>query len=134
MLCSYVVIIIIFRMRKRNMARAVVFATKIQSVARGRLGRNYFRKNYKRLVKERRIRVMKKREKAARVIQGLRHIQVAKQVAQNKRVEKMKREAEQRLLDDLDAKIDIIHEQHMLDLMTTRMQTGARLKIARKCV
>lgn len=114
------------------MARAIVMATRIQSVARGRMRRNWFRHNYKRLVKERRARILKIRNKAARKMQGLYHIFIAKKIKIKKRKERDERAEKQRVLDELEGRIDGIHGQHMLGLMTTRMQTGARAKLARK--
>ena len=114
------------------MAKAIKAATVIQGLARGRKGRNYVRYNYKRLVKERRLRILRKRNKAARTMQALYHIMIAKNIANEKRVERDKKEAEQRLQDDLENRIDGMHGEHMIGLMTTRMQTGARVKLAKK--
>lgn len=121
-----------FRMRKRNMAKAITAASKIQGLVRGRAGRNFTRYNHKRLVKERRLRILRKRNKAARHIQALYHIMLAKNVANMKREERAVREAEEKLEQDLENRIDGIHGEHMIGLMTTRMQTGARAKLARK--
>jgi hypothetical protein len=119
-------------MRKRQMARAIIMATKIQSVGRGHIGRTYVRKNYKRLVKERRLRVLRIRDKAARTIQGLHHIMLAKNIANLKRKEKLIREEQQRRLDELENQIDSLHSDHILGLNSTKIQAGARQKLARK--
>lgn len=116
------------------MQKAISAATKIQGLARGRAGRNYLRYNHKRLVKERRLRILRKRNKAAKSIQGLYHIMLAKNIANMKRQERAVREAEEKMYQDLEGRIDGIHGEHMLGLMTTRMQTGARVKLAKKLV
>jgi hypothetical protein len=121
-----------FRMRKRKMERAIRAASFIQGLVRGRAGRNYMRYNEKRLVKERRLRVLRLRNKAARNMQALYHIMLAKNIAAVKRQERDARLEQQRVLDDLDERIDGIHGEHMIGLMTTRLQTGARAKIARR--
>lgn len=114
------------------MARAIAAATVLQGLVRGRAGRNHFRYNHKRLVKERRLRTLRKRNKAARNIQALYHIMLAKKIACVKRKERKEQDEQLRLQEDLENRIEGIHGEHMMGLMTTRMQTGARVKLARK--
>ena len=116
------------------MARAIAAATVLQGLVRGRAGRNYFRYNHKRLVKERRLRILRKRNKAARNIQALYHIMLAKKIANVKRKERKEQEEQLRLQEDLENRIEGIHGEHIMGLMTTRMQTGARAKLARKYI
>lgn len=121
----------IFRVRKKNLERAHKKASKIQALVRGVAGRTWMRQNLKRLKKELEKRKHKKRVKATIVIQCMLRKRFAKAVFAKKLIEYEEHMKEKRALEELEEKLDDIHEGHLNNLMSTRIQSKARKGKAR---
>jgi hypothetical protein len=122
-----------FRVRKRALDRVHAAAKVIQALVRGVLGRAEFRRNYKRLVREREKRVKKRREKACIVIQSkFFRVVLARRYVAKRRYAMQDYRREQQLIEEFESKLDSIHESHLTGLLATRIETGIRERLARK--
>lgn len=107
-------------------------ATKFQSLVRGVQGRCKVRKIHKRLVRNREKVVKRKRETAALRIQAVARRLLAKKTVRIRQKEWEEREAKRKQLEELDTKLDGLHENHLNDLLVLRVQQGVRGNQARK--
>ena len=123
--------LMLFRIRKKNLERANRMAVRIQALIRSFLGRAWLRQNFKRLVREKKKRAEIKRHRMATRMQCLVRVAQAKVRFQKKVIEFEEINRERAELDALEARLGDIHEEHLNDLLATRVQTGARSTFAK---
>ena len=115
------------------MDRANAAAKVIQALLRGVLGRAWFARNQKRLLREREKRIKKQRERASIVIQSkFFRVVLARRYVDKKRFAMLEYRRELMRMEEFEGKIDSIHESHLNDLLATRIETGVRERLARK--
>jgi uncharacterized protein YjiS (DUF1127 family) len=107
-------------------------AIVIQALARGYNTRIYLRTIYKKLVKAREKRIFERKTKASVKIQTIVRMRQAWKHFYQKQEEFQQRERRRKQLEELDARLDDIHETHLNDLLAVRVQQGVRGKLARK--
>lgn len=120
-----------FRARKQRDATMVRAAIKIQTPVRGKLVRKQFKRNYKRLVRERKARTYQRCVKAATRIQCLFRKWKAKALVEKRRAEKEAIEAERREWEAIEESLVGLHEDFMTELMVLRCQTAGRGMLAK---
>lgn len=121
-----------FQKRKEMLNRMHAGAAKIQAIARGVEGRKKVRKNYKRLVRNRDKMILKRRERGAIKIQSIVRLKLAMRVVRMRQSAFEIQEKKRKQLEELDAKLDDLHETHLNDLLALRVQQGVRGSQARK--
>lgn len=122
-----------FRVRKRAMDRTIRAATKIQALGRRYNARKWIIKNHKRLTKELQKRIRRKKERAATIIASkFFRVVLARRLVVKRRLIMAEFEKERKLLEELEEKLDVIHEEHMTNLLAIRMQSGGRSLLAKK--
>ena len=105
---------------------------KIQALIRKKLTIEYVKKSRKRLERQRQIRKIDKRKKAAIIIQCIIRIYLAYKKYKLKKFQKEENERELREYEDLELSIKDCHEEFMNELLIIRAQKGVRFMIARK--
>ena len=121
-----------FKKRKEMLILMNAAATKIQARARGMDGRENVRRNYKKLVRNRDRLIKKRRERAAVRIQSVARRRQSLKIVDARKAEFAEQEKKRKQLEELDAKLDDLHENHLNDLLALRVQQGVRGKQARK--
>jgi hypothetical protein len=121
-----------FKKRKEKLNEMNAAAVKIQALARGVQDRGKVRKNYKRLVRNRDKTIKKRRERAAMKIQSVARRRQAMKIVKLRQAEFAVKEKKRKQLEELDAKLDDLHETHLNDLLALRVQQGVRGNQARK--
>ena len=123
-----------FRVRKAHLDKINRSVTKIQALIRGVLKRVWFRKAYKKLVKDRDLRIKNKRLRAVVLIQSaIRRKLALKIVAKRKQflLEEYKKEL---MLEALDGRLDDMHGDWMNELLAIRIETASRGLLAKKTI
>ena len=121
-----------FKKRKKHLILLNAAAVKIQAIARGMTGRGKVRNNYKRLVRNRDKTVKRRRERAAMKIQSIVRRRQAMKIVRLRQAEFAEKERKRKQLEELDNKLDDLHETHLNDLLALRVQQGVRGSQARK--
>jgi hypothetical protein len=121
----------LFRVRKKNLEKAHANATIIQALGRSYLGRGWLRNNFKRLVREKKKRAELKRHRMATEIQCLIRVAQAKVRFAAKVIEHELIKAERAELEKLEENLGAMHEDHLQNLLATRVQTGGRSMFAK---
>ena len=106
-------------------------ATKIQALARKYIQRCDFIRNYKRLARDRANRIRDKRNKAAIIIQSFQRMNRARSVVERRRQTYAEELKTRKMMLELDGKIEDMHGEWMNDLLAIRIESGARVKLAR---
>lgn len=109
-------------------------AIKIQTMARGRRARLFMKRNNKKLVRMRALRIREKRQQSALVIQCMVRCHKAWMIVKKKRQVVDDRLREQREFEELEASLQGLHEEFIHELYHIRAQTGARALLAKKYV
>jgi hypothetical protein len=109
-------------------------ATKIQAAVRGKQAKEYVARSRKRLERQRQVRRVEKRQKAALKIQCRARVYLARRKARRKREIKEEEERERREFEDLELSLEGLHEDFMNELLVIRAQKGARSMLAKKYV
>lgn len=120
-----------FRIRKERENLERYAATQIQKIARGRQTKAYFKRNYRRLVRQRNLRIKEKRERMAVKVQSLFRMNHGKKATQKKRWQKAQQDREAAEYEEVERSLDGLHEDWMTELMVIRAQTGARAMLAK---
>lgn len=121
-----------FRLRKRELELMNAAATKIQSIIRRFLGRCWFLRSHKRLLRERAIRIKDMKIRQCIKIQSFwRRILATRRVEERRQFRKKEME-EAKLMCELESMIEDIHEDWLKELFAIRAQSGVRGLIARR--
>ena len=115
------------RIRARNKAASI-----IQKIVLGRKARLYMKRNYKKLVRMRAIRIREKRHQSALILQCMVRSHRAWCIVKKKRLLIEERLREQKEFEELEASLKGMHEQFIHELYHIRAQTGARAMLAKK--
>lgn len=121
-----------FKKRKDMLKKMHAAAASIQALARGVQGRQKVRKNYKRLVRNRDKTNLRRRERAAIKIQSIVRWRQAMKIVRARQAAFAVQEQKRKQLEELESKLDELHETHLNDLLALRVQQGVRGNQARK--
>ncbi len=123
-----------FRVRKAHLDKINRSVSKIQALIRGVLKRIWFRKVYKKLVKDRDTRIKNKRLKAVILIQSAIRRKLAHKIVAKRRLFLLEEYKKQLMLEALDGRLDDMHGDWMNELLAIRIETAGRGLLAKKTV
>ncbi len=107
-------------------------SVKIQALVRGKQQKSTFKHTHKRLVRQRNQRIKERKHKATVKIQSIFRMRLGRIRVNKQRLLAAEREREKRELDVLEASLEGLHEDFMMELMVIRAQNGIRGMLAKK--
>ena len=121
-----------FRRRKARLVLVNKKAVVIQALVRRFLGRCWFLKRYKRMMRDRVAREKKRKEKAATKIQAMIRRRLAKKIVAKRRREVAEEKRVKEAFASLEMKLEELHSEWLEEIFVIRAQSGVRGWLAKK--